>query len=211
MKPLFKKIFLTTTHEKINLLITAYKILKTRVFYARIFKHVGRGSMIGTPLTLRNAHRIHLGEHVKIRDLCRIEAIAGYDGEIRIGNHVDIEQFCQISAAGNLSIGDQTAFGYGALVTTDDHDYTADIGTNILKQPLLVFDTTIGKCCFIGSGAKILAGTTLGDNSVVAANTVIRGVYPENSVIAGSPARIIKRFDTITQAWRKTDKDGNFL
>lgn len=211
MKTLFKKFFLTTSHEKINLLITAYKILKTRIFYARIFKHVGRGSTVGTPLALRNAHRIHLGDHVKILDLCRIEAIAGYDGEIRIGNHVEIAQFCQLSAAGNLTIGDHTGLGYGTLVTTDDHDYTGEIGINILEQPLVVRDTTLGKCCFIGSGVKILAGTILGDNSVVAANTVIRGIYPDNSVIAGSPARVIKRFDTVAQTWRKTDKDGNFL
>lgn len=63
----------------------------------------------------------------------------------------------------------------------------------------------------IFANAVILGGTSIGNNCVVAANSVLRGNYPDNSVIAGSPAIIIKRYNEITGIWERTNPDGSFI
>ena len=56
----------------------------------------------------------------------------------------------------------------------------------------------------------ILGGTEIGDNSVVAANSVVRGKFPNNCVIAGAPAKIVKRYNEQTNRWERTNPDGTF-
>ena len=76
---------------------------------------------------------------------------------------------------------------------------------HILDQPIISKKTYIGEGCFIGYGAVVQAGTILGKHCVIGANAVVRGVYPDYSVIVGVPARIIKCYDTSTKTWRKVD------
>ena len=57
--------------------------------------------------------------------------------------------------------------------------------------------------CFIGYGAVILAGTHLGKHCVVGANSVVRGNFPDNTLLAGSPARVLKKFETENKNWIK--------
>jgi acetyltransferase-like isoleucine patch superfamily enzyme len=68
-----------------------------------------------------------------------------------------------------------------------------------------------GKNCFIGYGSVIQAGTILGKQCIVGANSVVRGIFPDYSVIVGAPARIVKRYDTKSKEWKKTYKNGEFI
>ena len=80
-----------------------------------------------------------------------------------------------------------------------------------MEQRNIVSDTIIGENCFIGYGAVIQAGTILGKQCVVGANAVVRGHFPDYCVIVGVPARIVKRYDTENNVWRKTNSMGEFL
>ena len=95
------------------------------------------------------------------------------------------------------------------MVTDIDHEYE-DLNLPVAKQPLKVSKTYIGENCFIGSGAKIQAGTILGKHCVVGTNAVVRGVFPDYSVIVGIPAKIIKRYNLDKKEWRRTDAKGEF-
>lgn len=57
----------------------------------------------------------------------------------------------------------------------------------------------------------VLGGTKIGNNCIIAANSVVRGVFPDNSVLAGSPAKIVKRYNPITKKWEKTTPNGSFI
>ena len=72
-----------------------------------------------------------------------------------------------------------------------------------MDQKRIVSTTSIGDNCFIGFGACIQAGTVLGKQCVVGANSVVRGVFPDHCVIVGAPARIVKRYDPATNRWEK--------
>lgn len=189
-------------------------LLITRTLHAVRLRRCGKHSIVQAPL-FWTPEFIELGDRVLIWRGCRIEALSEYGGErytplIRIGNGASLQQSCHIVAATELTIGDETTISSGVFITDSDHSYeTPDV--NVLNQPLLVRQTRIGRSCFVGVGARILAGTRLGDHCIVGANVVVRGDFPAYSVIAGIPARIVKRFDAATGTWRRTNSEGRFL
>lgn len=76
---------------------------------------------------------------------------------------------------------------------------------------LIINKLEIGDYCMIFPNAVILGGSKIGKNCVIAANAVVRGVFPDGCLIGGVPARILKRFNPISDKWEKTDKNGNYL
>lgn len=187
--------------------------LFTRLIYARQLRACGRGSIVQRPL-FWTPEFIKLGQKVHIWPGARIEAVDSYGNKryepcIRIGDRASFQQNCHVTFASTLEIGEGTAIMYGVLVTDIDHAYN-EIGIPALQQAINVRRTRIGDYCFIGAGAKIQAGTELGNHCIVGANAVVRGTFPDHCVIAGLPARIIKRRDPETGIWRNTDAEGRF-
>ena len=76
---------------------------------------------------------------------------------------------------------------------------------------MIIKETKIGENCFIGIGAAIQAGTILGNHCVVGANSVVKGIFPDYSIIAGVPAKVIKRYNIQSGLWEKTNPEGAFL
>ncbi|WP_280643561.1 DapH/DapD/GlmU-related protein, partial [Buttiauxella noackiae] len=72
--------------------------------------------------------------------------------------------------------------------------------------PLNISETIIGDYCFIGAGVKILAGSSLGTQCIVGANSVVRGEFPPYCVIAGAPARVIKAYNHSTGEWTRVEQ-----
>lgn len=172
------------------------------IFYKLSFSHVGKLSYIGKPLYITGAKKISVGDKVRIYPGIRMEALDG--GEICIGNNLAIEQNVHIiSGKSILNIGDNTTISANAFISNVDHEYK-NIEKSVMEQPLLFKETQIGKSCFIGYGAVILPGTKLGNHCIVGANAVVRGTYPDNCVIAGNPARIIRKFDFESESWKKS-------
>ena len=83
-----------------------------------------------------------------------------------------------------------------------DHDYRI-IGKHILKQEYIIKTTHIGENCFIGYGAAIQAGTILGRQCVVGANSVVRGHFPDYCVLVGALARIAKKYNPEVEKWER--------
>lgn len=188
--------------------------LVTALLHARRLRRVGAATIVQKPL-FWTPEFIELGERVLIWSGCRIEAIDRYGDRhfqpsIRFGDDVSLQQFCHIVIASKLEIGRDTTISSNVFITDSDHEHEA-IGVNVLQQPLTIRRTTIGQNCFIGVGARILAGTHLGNHCVVAANAVVRGTFPDYCVIAGIPGKIVKRRDPDAGEWRRTDAEGQFL
>lgn len=186
--------------------------LKGVIFYKIFFKSFGKNSYIQRPLLL-TYEAIDIGDDVKIFEGARIEAIKNQKfgfGMIEIGSGTSIEQRVHMIAGGNLIIGRNCLISFDVMITDTDHKYS-DRAIKIADQNLVINETHIGDNCFIGAGVKIQAGTKLGRHCVVGANAVVRGVFPDCSVIVGIPARIVKRFNPESNLWEKTDPQGNFL
>lgn len=164
------------------------------------FGKIGAMTYLGPPTILYGTKQIFLGNKVRIQPGCRLEA---HDtGKIVIRDNVSIGQNFHCTAKGELVIAKDTTILGNVFVTDIDHEYR-EIGTHILRQPMLVKKTEIGENCFIGYGACIQAGTILGKQCVVGANAVVRGEFPDYCVIVGAPGRVVKKYNPENGEWER--------
>ncbi len=114
-----------------------------------------------------------------------------YPWKISIGSGVSINRGCEFygsMVAGNayIVIGDHCALGPRVRILSATHDY------HKLDLPDQAASVTIGQHVWIGAGATILPGVTIGDGAVVAASSVVTRDVAPFSIVAGNPARFIK-------------------
>lgn len=120
--------------------------------------------------------------------------------EIIIGNNVGISG-ATIYARSRIEIGENTCIGGNSKILDNDfHPIEVETRNRLLNDPnggdfdlIPAKPIKIGKSCFIGCNSIILKGTILGDGCVVGAGSVVAGKFEDDCVIAGNPARIIKR------------------
>ncbi len=94
---------------------------------------------------------------------------------------------CYIGIAGGseVEIGEGTIWAFNFCIQTANHDLTD-------RSKLIIKNVKIGSNCWIGNSVTILPGVELGNNVTIGANTVVTKSFPDNVVIAGCPAKIIK-------------------
>jgi len=164
------------------------------------FGSFGEGSVIAFPTAvLYGEEQIHIGTRTMISTWCTIAT--GYSPEqesvppraLVIGDRCVIGLRSGIVAHESIDIGDDVWFGQEVYVTDANHGYQ-DPHTPVGNQLGPHDPVRIGAGSWIGHGAVILPGTTLGRNVVVAAGSVVRGDIADHAVIAGVPAKVIRRY-----------------
>lgn len=204
---LIKSFFRNSLYGNLHALRRRFYQMKFRLWYAFVLKNSGKSNVIFKPIFI-TPEFITLGDSVVIGYHSRIEGVGKYEGvsyspQIIIDSNVTIEQNVHITFANSITIGRDTAIAANVTITDIDHPYT-DIYTPPEKQPIKVDSVVIGSSCKIYNNVVILPGVRLGKHNVVGANSVVvAGQYPDYCVIAGSPARVIKRFDTTAKRWIK--------
>lgn len=188
---------------------------KTILWYSQLFGEIGKNCTIFKPLRLINPQNIKLGESVRIYKDSRIETVESWGNvifkpEILIGNRTTFEQRLHLICASKVKIGDDVVFSADVMITDNNHSYN-EVNKSVMYQPLEVKETIVGDYCFIGMGAKIMAGTKLGNNCIVGSNSVVVGEFQNFSVLAGVPAKVIKRYDFECGKWRRTNSKGDFV
>lgn len=174
-------------------------VLRAFIYKLR-FKHIGFPSKLGKPLRLKKARNVYLGKKVRIMSGYRIECHD--NGKIFIGDDVSIGQNLHMISAGNLNIGSHVTFSGNVFISNLNHSYE-ELCISALRQKNVIKDVDIGDYCFVGYGACILPGTSLGKNVIVGANSVVSGTFPDYTVIAGAPAKIIKKYNFEREEWEK--------
>ncbi len=169
--------------------------------YRPLLKNIEFPSYIGNPINIIGYKKISIGKNVRIYPNIRLE-VHGKDSEVIIEDDVGIAQNVHITCNGRLVIGKGSVVLANAFITNIDHDYS-QIDVPILKQKQILKETRIGENCFIGIGAAIQAGTILGKQCIVGTNSVVRGEFPDYCVIAGNPAKIIKKYNFETNQWER--------
>lgn len=115
------------------------------------------------------------------------------EAEIKIGDNVGISG-ATIYARKSIIIGENTHVGGNAkIVDNDFHPLEIEARNADIKEKIGTRPVIIGKNCFIGCNSLILKGTVLGDGCIVGAGSVVSGKFEDNSIIAGNPARLIKK------------------
>lgn len=175
----------------------------------KIFEKYGNCSSIIKPVCIVGNKYIEIGRNVVMRHGLRMEAIDEWNGikytpSIKIANNVGIQQYCHITCAGSITIGEYTSILPCVMITDITHQYE-DIAVPPGYSDIDVNPVSIGKYCMIGFGSAIMPGVQIGDNCIVGANSVVTHDLPNGSVAVGNPAKIIKRYNYLSNRWEKVD------
>lgn len=170
-------------------------------------------SLIRYPFQIRGGRNIEVGNDTTINKYAWLDAlpVTGCDTvELRIGNRVRIAFNLHIIASHRIIIGDNVNMANAVYISDNSHGYE-DINLAPRDQPVKQLnDVIIGEDSWIGEHVVIL-GVSIGKHCVIGSNSVVTHDVPDYCVVAGAPARIIKRYDFIENRWRKTDKKGCFI
>lgn len=93
--------------------------------------------------------------------------------------------YISVHSGSTLKIGKGTLWAYNVCIVTGNHDFFD-------RDKYIIKNVTIGRNCWIAAGACIMPGVTLGDNVTVAANAVVTKSFPNNVIIGGVPAKVLK-------------------
>ncbi|MNO37759.1 putative acetyltransferase [compost metagenome] len=128
------------------------------------------------------------GNKVDSSFMCFPPFYTDFGRNITIGKNVFFNTGCSFQDRGGISIGDGTMLGMNVTIATLNHGLSLDTRNVTYPSPVI-----IGENVWIGSNVTILPGVTIGDNSVVAAGAVVTKNVPENTVVAGVPAKELKK------------------
>ncbi len=142
----------------------------------------------GVRLEIGRGARLRLGRWSWIGEGCKIRA---HEGEVTIGAKSVLGQECTISAYQQVSIGRECIIADRVMMIDFDHS-VAEVERPIREQGIYKRDVLVGHNVWIGYGACLLRGVTVGDNAVIGASAVLTADVPANAVVAGIPARVIR-------------------
>ena len=109
---------------------------------------------------------------------------------ITVGKNVFINMGCKFQDQGGITIGDGALIGHNVILATLNHAMSPRDRSSMIPAPI-----RIGKNVWIGAGAIVLPGVTIGDGAIVAAGAVVTKNVPENTVVGGVPAKVIRHLN----------------
>lgn len=204
LKQLFKVFSYGFPYKFVNK-IKRYTDLFYSFWIQNFLGHVGEKTQINRPCKLEGggSRSIFIGDKTLIDSYCILGSWSKYRDQIFspsiiIGNDCRIGQYTQITACNKITIGDGLLTGRFVLISDNSHGglskEEAVIPPN-KRQLKSKGEIVIGNNVWIGDKASILAGVHIGDNVIVAANAVVTKDVPSYCLVAGIPAKVIKKID----------------
>jgi acetyltransferase-like isoleucine patch superfamily enzyme len=157
---------------------------------------IGNGSVIESGARLRCLSRdgIVLGRRVTVGKYALIECtgVLWHLGVgLKVGDDSSIGDYGFIGCGGGVTIGNNVLMGQRVSFHSQNHNFD-EVGSSIKSQGVASKGIVVDDDCWLGSGAIILDGVHLGSGSIVAAGSVVTKSFPENSIVAGNPARLLR-------------------
>lgn len=176
--------------------------------YARRFYSFDRGAGLLAPQgTMYNERYIAIGEDTLVGPL--VTLAVGMSGEqemlhspvITLGRRCIVGRGSHLVGHWSIAIGDDVQIAPNVYVTDQNHSYL-DPDVPVGRQTPTEAPVAIGSGSWIGTNVVILPGTSLGEQTTVAAGAVVRGEFPSHVVLGGVPARILRHF-VAGEGWRE--------
>jgi acetyltransferase-like isoleucine patch superfamily enzyme len=177
----------------------------------------GKKVFIGKSTKIYNSKNIVFGRSVTIGKLCVIDGFASekivlgdcvkigsfsiltttshlskFGKGLKMGNNSAIGDYTHFCASGGIEIGNDVIMGSYICFHSENHNYQ-DTTKLIREQGVTSKGIKLGNNIWVGSKVTFLDGSLVGDNCVIASGAIVNGVFPDNVVIGGIPAKIIKK------------------
>lgn len=186
--------------------------IKVRSLYFRNRIHLGTNSIIKRPLRIKG-HGVCIGKNVIIQEYCWIECqplTNNLNPKLTIEDGCIIGHFNEIYSTKCIIIEKNVLTAVRVYISDNLHGYE-NLNIPILKQSIVQKGTVrIGEGSWLGVGVAVI-GANIGKHCVIGANAVVTHDIPDYSVAVGIPAKVIKRYNQISNSWEKTDALGNFI
>jgi acetyltransferase-like isoleucine patch superfamily enzyme len=168
------------------------------------FAAFGKGSIIVPPARVTMPEAIEIGDGVVIHEHAWISVVGAVEGHVpklMIGDGTHIDRLCHIACVGTIEIQDQVLMGERVLIGDTFHEYE-DVNTPVIGQPMAPPEKiTVERGSYIGLGAMLMPGVTVGEQAYVGAGALVTADVPPRSVAVGNPARVMKRYDDERATW----------
>jgi len=198
-----KRIKSNSKIKKIVLDIVVHPVKARPRFWIRLFMPLyikrGRGSVIYRSVRrdIVPFNRFTLGSYSVIEDFSTInnavgDLIIGSRTRVGLGNTI----------IGPVNIGDDVQIAQNVILSGLNHNYS-DVERTIEEQGVITSPISIANDVWIGANSVITMGVSIGKHSVIAASSVVIANVPSYSVVAGIPAKVIKRYDFTVGKWIK--------
>lgn len=183
----------------------SWNLAKTKLLYpnARIIRF---------PIDIRNKKNIDLGKNLTTGIGCRIEGFPISDAcevVLKFGENVQMNDYVHITAAKSVEIGDNVLMASKIYISDCSHgSYLGDSNdssplTSPIDRPLSVKPVKIENNVWLGEYVSVLPGVTIGQGTIVGANSVVSKSLPPNVIAVGAPAKPIKKFNFETNQWER--------
>jgi len=195
----FFKIYDYNTH----IYITKIKNVLYSSWIKNVFKKCGNNFYVASPISIKGGDYIEIGNNFTGINNLRFECWNEYLGmkfspSLVIGNNVSMNNNIHIGCINKILIGDNVLFASNIFVTDHFHGYVDERDLNISphfrelysKGQVVIMDDV-----WIGENVTIMPNVTIGKSCVIGANSVVTNSFPDNSIIAGVPAKIIRKLN----------------
>lgn len=167
----------------------------------KVFQVIGKGAYIEYPAVINGGKHITIGNNFNVGARIKLDAFSRYGSDlytpqIVIGDNVNILYDCHIGCVNRIVIGDNVLIASKVLIidhshgetTRADMDLPPSMRKVVSKGPIVIEDNV-----WIGENVAILSNVRIGKNSIIGANSVVTKDIPPYGVVAGNPAKIVKR------------------
>lgn len=177
---------------------------------------------IDLPRNISGAKRIQMGDDVELGPGSFLVALTRYPGRkmasaqhpmvgqtfeptLRIGNRVTATANLQIFALESVIVEDDVMFASNVFVNDGSHGYQTAL-VPYKYQPLFnIAPIVIKRGSWIGQNVVIMPGVTIGEHVIIGANSTVTKSVPPRCIAAGSPAKVLKRWDELQERWVSVD------
>jgi acetyltransferase-like isoleucine patch superfamily enzyme len=170
------------------------------------------GLAIGPRCTLRGLRHMIIGKNFRVMEGLWLEAHDRYRDQkltprMYIGDDVSLSRWCHISAVEYIEIGSRVLLGSNVYIADHNHGtYSGDDQTEPSVPPAMRLlggggPVIIGDDVWIGNNAVLIGPVHVGAGAIIAANSVVTHDVPANTIVAGVPAKSIKRFSSSSGVW----------
>lgn len=194
-----------STYGLIGSLKVFYFFLKTKIFFSK-------ARLVRFPIDIRNKQNIDFGVNLTTGIGCRIECFPinpTNEKLLKFGKNVQINDYVHITAAYSVEIGNNVLMA--SKIYISDCSHGSYIGNSDDSDPrvtpadrsLSVKPVKIQDNVWLGEFVSVLPGVTIGEGTIVGANSVVTKSLPPYVIAVGSPAKPIKFYNFDTQKWEK--------